>query len=131
MRAAKIESGVVVAVWEVPSLDCYGDECLLVQAPDWVGVGAAFDGSTFTAPASPPAAPIEQVTMRQARLAMLQAGLLSAVNAAVAAADEATRIEWEFSNWVERDNALVSTLASALGLTDQQLDDLFALAATL
>jgi hypothetical protein len=71
------------------------------------------------------------VTMRQARLALLQTGMLAQVNAAVAAADEATKITWEFSSEVQRNNALVATLAAALSLTDQQLDNLFALAATL
>lgn len=71
------------------------------------------------------------VTMRQARLALLQSGLLAQVNTAVAAADEATKITWEFSTEVHRENALVATLASALGLTESQLDDLFTLAATL
>lgn len=71
------------------------------------------------------------VTMRQARLALLQTGMLAQVNTAVAAADEATKITWEFSSEVQRNNALVSTLAAALSLTDAQLDDLFTLAATL
>lgn len=71
------------------------------------------------------------VTMRQARLALLQTGMLTQVNTAVAAADEATKITWEFSSEVQRNNALVSTLAAALNLTSQQLDDLFTLAATL
>lgn len=71
------------------------------------------------------------VTMRQARLALLQTGMLASVTAAVAAADEATKITWEFSSEVQRSNPLVSTLAAALNLTDAQLDDLFTLAATL
>lgn len=75
------------------------------------------------------------VTMRQARLALLQAGLLGAVNQAVAAMPgvegEAARIEWEFSTTVERHRPLVQSLVGALNLTETQLDDLFALAATL
>ncbi len=71
------------------------------------------------------------VTMRQARLALLQSGLLSTVNAAVAGADEATKIAWEFSSEVQRSNPLVATLTAALSLTGEQLDDLFTLAATL
>jgi hypothetical protein len=69
--------------------------------------------------------------MRQARLALLQSGLLASVNAAVAAADEETKITWEFSSEVNRNHPFVATLATALGLTDAQLDDLFTLAATL
>ncbi len=75
------------------------------------------------------------VTMRQARLALLSAGLLSNVNAAVAAMPglegDAARIEWEFSGSVERNRPLVLSLAGILSLTPQQLDDLFITAATL
>lgn len=77
-------------------------------------------------------APIPSVvTMRQARTALSRSGLLAAVNAAVAAADEETKIAWEFSTEVQRDFPLVQTLAAALNLSEQQLDDLFTLAATL
>ena len=72
-----------------------------------------------------------QVTMRQARLALLQQGLLAQVDQAVASSGQAAQIEWEFSSTVERNKALVQTLQPALGLTDTQLDDLFKLAATL
>lgn len=71
------------------------------------------------------------VTMRQARLALLQTGMLASVNAAVTAADEATKITWEFSSEVHRNHPFVSTMAAALGLTGQHLDDLFTLAASL
>lgn len=71
------------------------------------------------------------VTMRQARLALLASGLLPTVNAAVAAADDATKITWEFSSEVQRSNPLIATLAAALMLTEEQLDDLFTLAASL
>ena len=73
------------------------------------------------------------VTMRQARLALLGAGLLPAVDAAVAAMlgteGDAARIEWEYATTVERQSALVSGLSGALGLSDAQLDGLFAVAA--
>lgn len=71
------------------------------------------------------------VTMRQARLALLQSGLLGQVNAAVAVADEATKITWEFSSEVNRAHPFVSTIAAALNLTEAQLDGLFTLAASL
>lgn len=75
------------------------------------------------------------VTMRQARLALLQYGLLGTVQSVVDAMPwaegDAARIEWEFSSTVERNRPLVQSLATALPLTEQQLDDLFRLAATL
>jgi hypothetical protein len=75
------------------------------------------------------------VTMRQARLAMLGAGLLNQVNTTIdsmaGVAGDAARIEWEYANEVHRDSPLVVTLSTALGLTAAQLDDLFRQAATL
>lgn len=77
----------------------------------------------------------ELVTMRQARLALLQTGKLSVVNSAIASipgeAGEAARIEWEFSSIVERKRPYVQQIAAVLGMSSQQLDDLFTLAATL
>jgi len=77
----------------------------------------------------------QSVTMRQARLALLNAGLLTTVNNAVAtvagAAGDAARIEWEFSSEVFRHRPLVVSLGTSLGLTDAQLDALFVAAAAL
>lgn len=77
----------------------------------------------------------QSVTMRQARLALVQTGMLTQANDAVAAMPgaqgDAARIEWEFSSTVERHWPLVQALGAALGLTEAQLDDLFRLAATL
>lgn len=76
-----------------------------------------------------------KVTMRQARLALLQAGLLSQVEYAINALPEpprtAARIEWDFSSEVYRDRDFVLMLGSTLGLTSVQMDDLFITAATL
>lgn len=69
------------------------------------------------------------VTMRQARLALLGAGLLDGVNASLAAMPgpegEAARIEWEYATEVVRGSALVQGLAASLGLDDAMLDALF------
>ncbi|PKM43251.1 MAG: hypothetical protein CVV05_15505 [Gammaproteobacteria bacterium HGW-Gammaproteobacteria-1] len=88
-----------------------------------------------TGPAPEPVAVPPVVTMRQARIALSRTGLLSQVDAALASLagqeGEEARIEWEFSMVVERHRPLVQLLAPALGLTDQQLDELFILADTL
>lgn len=71
----------------------------------------------------------QKVWMRQARLALLGAGKLAAVNAAIAAMPgaqgEAARIEWEFSNEVKRNQPLVLAMGAMLGMNDAQLDALF------
>ena len=72
------------------------------------------------------------VTMRQARLALLQSGLLQTVQDAIAnSTDEAMKIEWEYATEVKRDWGSLITLVTQLGITDLQLDDLFQLASTL
>ena len=70
-------------------------------------------------------------TPRQARLALQQAGLLDAVTAWIASADATTQIEWEFALEVRRDWLPILACATALGLSEAQLDALFAQAATL
>jgi hypothetical protein len=81
------------------------------------------------------AAKPKEVTMRQARLALLGAGLLPTVELAIAAmtgtAGDAARIEWEYSNSLKRSQPLVTQLAAGLGLTVGQLDALFLTASTL
>lgn len=71
------------------------------------------------------------VSMRQARLALLAAGLLPGVAAAMAAAGEAAQIEWEYATEIRRTSPLVSQMAAALGMADAQLDALFVAAAAL
>lgn len=84
--------------------------------------------------AAPPPVPAV-VEMAQARLALLQAGLLDQVQAAIdampGAEGQAARIAWEYRSTVRRDSPLTETLAAQLGLTQQQIDQLFTLAATL
>jgi len=96
------------------------------------------DGNGFPVAVDPPAPePVvpSRVTMRQARLALLGAGLLDNVTTAIAALPspqkEAAQIEWEYSQEVHRDKQLVLILAPALGLNEAQLDQLFTQAATL
>lgn len=79
-----------------------------------------------TAPAVP-----RSVTPRQARLALLAAGHLQAVQAAMDALPEAAKIEWEYATSVDRDSALVAQMGAALGLNDAALDALFTAAAAL
>lgn len=78
-----------------------------------------------------PPAPIipTSVSMVQARLALLHAGMLPAVTAAIQSMEgiegDQARIEWEFRPTVDRSSVLVSSMASVLGLTEEQLDTLF------
>jgi hypothetical protein len=77
----------------------------------------------------------KEVTMKQARLALLNAGLLSQVESTIAGLPspdkEAVSIQWEYSTTLRRSHSWVLALADALGLTESQLDDLFTTAESL
>lgn len=69
------------------------------------------------------------VSRFQARAALLGAGLLEAANAAVAAADPIVQIAWADAQEFRRTSPTIAALGAALGLTEAQIDDLFAAAA--
>jgi hypothetical protein len=77
----------------------------------------------------------QAVSMRKARLALLGAGKLAAVNAAIAAmpgvTGEAARIEWEYAQEVRRDSPLVAGLSASLGFDSAAMDALFTAASAL
>lgn len=75
---------------------------------------------------------VPQVVSRaQFILALLQIDLLDEVEAAIAAADRATQINYEERLEFERSFPLIATMAAVLGKTDAEVDALFVLAATL
>ena len=71
------------------------------------------------------------LTMAQARIALLDAGLLDTVEAGIAQMPRAAQIKWEFAATVDRSDSLTQALAAALGLTEPQLDALFVAGAAL
>jgi hypothetical protein len=76
-------------------------------------------------PPPPPPVPAE-IQMWQARAILSRAGLLTNVNAAVAAStNEEVKIAWEYAPNVVRKSNFVLAMAGALGLDDATLDTLF------
>lgn len=70
-----------------------------------------------------------EVSMRQARLALLGAGMLAKVDHVLASLPSPMRdaavIEWEYAASVRRDSPLIAQLGPALGLDADTLDSLF------
>lgn len=137
MRYAIIVSGTVVNVIEADAEFAAAHAAQRggsAVATTTAGLGDTYASGTFTAAAVVLPVPHE-VTMRQARLALLGAGLLddveTAINAMTEPAKSAARVEWDYSNTLRRDHPLVATLGTGLGLTGGQLDDLFRAAAAL
>lgn len=96
-----------------------------------VGPGCEWDGTAFTPPRLVPPA----VSMRQAKLALLQAGKLAAVDAAINALTEPQRTEalinWTSATLIERNHPMVELIATAAGMSETDLDSLFSAAAAI
>lgn len=65
------------------------------------------------------------ITPLQGRLALKRAGLLEAVESAIVTANGETQIWWEYATLWHRTHSLLNALASSLGLTSEQVDELF------
>lgn len=131
MRLAKIDGGIVVNVIEVDP----------AAVPDWAadwpeaaeaGPGWLWDGEEFTPP--PETDPAEALAAEresmvcsrfQAKAALHSAGLLPAVEAAIAQADPVTQLAWAEAVEYRRNSPTILALAAALELSDEQVDDLF------
>ena len=103
-----------------------------VQIDGVLGVYVQADWETLWADEMRARNPVpQQVTMRQARLALLSAGLLDDVEMVIAAAGRAAQLEWEYAAVVDRSNPAVAIVQQQKALTDAQIDDLFREAAKL
>lgn len=133
MRAHQIDgAGLILNTIVVNSLD---DLPNLVDASIGGGRGDSVIGGVLVPAAVVQPVPRE-VTRRQAKQALLLAGLLDDVQPAIDAIPEATQrgliqIEWDDSQVFERDRPALIALATALGLDSDDLDDMFRTASAL
>lgn len=75
-------------------------------------------------------AAIRPVSARQMLVALDESGMLDGIEAYVASQPRVVQITWARSQEFQRDNPLLAAGAQAFGLTPEQVDNLFALAAT-
>lgn len=94
-----------------------------VMAARAVALNAAAAAAALAVPSS--------ITSVQARRAISAAGLRSAAEAAVGSAGGAVQKLWYEAETVDRYDATVIGMATAIGLSSDQLDDLFRTAARL
>lgn len=76
-------------------------------------------------------AKLTPLSPRQIRQALTRAGLRAQVEAAVASGDQDMKDWWEFTTSFERTHPMVVQAGQALGQTEQQMDDLWKLGASL
>lgn len=132
MIYARIENGLAVELLETEGdiSQMFHPSMLWVACDESVKVGDAYDGAGFTAPTAPSEATLvvpQTVTQFQARAALYLAGLLDEVEALMSAAETPAlaKLAWQHAVEFRRDSPTVQTMASELGLTDQQIDQLF------
>lgn len=99
--------------------------------PDVYAAALALGPADYEAPAVDPDALLaaERAAMRVSRyqaLATLHTeGLLDAVNTHMASQDFLTQLAWAETTAFDRNNALIASVAAALNISDEALDDLF------
>lgn len=71
----------------------------------------------------------QEVSRFQARAALMLAGHMPAVAAAIAAADPLAQLAWSDAQVFRRDSPTIAALATAIGMTAAQIDALFIQAA--
>ena len=132
MTTTSIEENGTIRCDDVIYADCTLENCKVV---DNVALPPKFVGGCYTYTDGVWACvnraqvevlyPTPKVSMRQARLELLNRGLLDAVESHVATLSKAAQIEWEYSVEVRRDYPLVVELGILLGLSDADLDAFF------
>lgn len=132
-RYALIDNGIVqnVILWDGDT-EAYTPPFDAVLDDGTAQVGSTYANGVFTAPDIIIPVP-ESVTPAQGRIALLRGGLLDQVKALVASvgADTELGIWWDYATVWERHNTNVLAFAAQLGLSDDQVDDLFRLAGSL
>ena len=84
------------------------------------------EGNTPESYVPPPAPPVTQVTAYQAKIQLSRAGIYDSVVTTVNTSDNPElKIAWEVATTFERNSPFILALQPELGLTDEQVDDLF------
>lgn len=132
MKHVLIESGVVGNTTSEPIAG-------YVEVPDyvWTGDTTPDNGVTFYRGGALLKAPVPDIVPLWAfRAALVLDGVTQAqVDALIASLPEPAKtvatIQWNYGNYIERSHELIGQLGAAMGLTPEQIDNVFRTAATL
>lgn len=72
-----------------------------------------------------------KISVRQAKLALLNAGLLDDIEAMIEKSEKSVQISWEYATEFERNNPLILSFGALMKMSEEELDELFKLAKTL
>lgn len=128
----EVDSLVQAAKTDADALVKVAQDALTAAQAQVATLQAQIDAYTPPAVAEPVADPEgPSVDDLQIRLALNASGLREAVELAVLGSDQSTKDWWDRASNFKRLNPMVVALGAALGKTDEELDGLWALAATL
>lgn len=118
----KNEQGRVYAYGSLEEREQFG-------APDLVALTPEEEASHLAPPLE---SNVPDVVSRfQARAALLQAGLLSVAETAIASGDPIQQLAWADAQEFRRASPTVAAIGAALGLSEGDIDDLFIAAAAI
>lgn len=126
MYYAQITNGIVTAVTQTADYINSPDMVPIDGLRDIGGYRYNADTGEFTPPAPVSSIP-QSVTAFQAKAALLHANLLDNVESMMAnpATPRIVKLAWNEALHFERQSPTVAAMASALGLTDAEIDSLF------
>lgn len=131
MRALVIENEIVVNFIEVEDLDFPVERGQFLVSSNEGGVGWSYRDGALRPPEVEPEPPeilVPAVVSRfQARMALREAGLFERAVALMSLPDTPIAVveAWDSAQEFRRESENVRTMASALGLSESKLDDLF------
>ena len=103
---------------------CFGaddDNRFAIEYRAWLA-----EGNTPNPYVPPPPAIPQQVPMWAVRTVLQNDGLFDPADALVeASTDNALKNVWEYGNFADRNSSAIATLSAALGLTSEQVDQMF------
>lgn len=127
MRMACVRNGLVEnIVIATPGLELEGYHLIPIEGLP-VNIGDHYDGTNFT-PAPVVLSVPERVTPVQMRIALNEVGLRDMIEGYVATLPRDARDRWDYGLTVERDNPVIEAGRLAMGMSEEQVDDLFRLA---
>ena len=99
------------------------DGNIIVALPDFIA--EHYPDAVLIEEPPAPAVRTTTITMRQVRLYLHQAGLTEQVESIISGLDEAAQIEWQYAATVDINSPIVQLMCAELGLTDEQVQEMF------
>ncbi|MBK8159117.1 MAG: hypothetical protein IPK59_10245 [Rhodospirillaceae bacterium] len=126
-KFVRLENGAVAEIFNAePVLHPTLMAAVRGDAPDNVEIGWTWDGQEYAPPQSDtPEVVFPPISARQIRLVLLNQGLLDTVETTVAGLGGAAKVEWEYASEYRFDHPLIAQLATALSLTQQQIENMW------